>query len=267
MLKNLQEHCSDLALIINPLGFSEAHDWLMIASGIESMNFSWNRYDKTGQKQYCRPAYEYDVSKGVITLKYINQLTIFNYIWGAFENLSSKIFTKSKINKIGKVNCVIKLTEDKGFFPVYQYEKIKSSFYLNFRNVLQSKLLIYEKKNFSNELKIVYELRNKFAHGNMEFPEDIEYSDNYRNPILLINLIEISSRVVLCYIQSITSHNCGKQLVYSFFDNLFENIEMEDYDDDLFFADYILSRIHLKNIPVNDMHMTLFGEYYYMLDF
>lgn len=265
MLKDLQEHCSDLALIINPLGFSEAHDWLMIASGIENISFSWNRYDKTGQKQYCRPSYEYDISKGEITLKYINQLTIFNYIWGAFENLTSKIYTKSKINKIGKVNCVIRLIGDKGFFPVYEYEKIKTNFYFNFKNVLQNKLLKYEKKDFSNELKIVYELRNKFAHGNLEFPEDIEYSTSFRDPMHLIDLMEISSRVVLCYMQAITSYSCEKELVYSFFDNLFENVEMEDYGDDLFLADYILSRIHLKNIPETDMNMTIFGEYYYDL--
>ena len=55
--KPLQEHCSDLALILNQTKFKQSYDWLMIASGIEKINFTWNRFDKTSQKEWCRPAY------------------------------------------------------------------------------------------------------------------------------------------------------------------------------------------------------------------
>ncbi|TDN87064.1 hypothetical protein DET49_11418 [Salegentibacter sp. 24] len=261
--KDTQEHSSDLALIIVQLGYKGVYDWLMIASGISNVEFSWNRFDKTGAKEWCRPAYEYDKERGDINQKYITELTTFNYIWGAFENLISEIFTQTQINKKGKINLSLKAM-DFNDPPVYGYEYIKSEFSSCFREAVNEHLYIYPEKHFSNEeLKIIYQLRNKFAHGDLRFPESMK--SNSDSPPIIIELVKASSRIILCYIQGLILLNEKGGVVYSFIDNLFNNPKWEELDDDYLNSSYILSRLHLKKVPEDDFGLTLFYDYYYNL--
>lgn len=251
--KCIHEHSADLALIINQLGYEDVHNWLMIASGIKSVDFIWNRFDKTDSKEWCRPAYEYDVAKGNISQLYINELTVFNYVWGGFENLLSKRFSKSQIKKVGKINLCIKELESFEELPILDYSVFKDRFFLVFKTSLSKNLINYKKDIPEEEIKIIYNIRNKFAHGDLEFPDDMDYDSNLNNPIDLIKLIRSSTRIVLCHIQSIMFNLSKGAIVYSFLDNLFTNIEMDDYGDDLFPADFILSRLHLKCINKEDI--------------
>lgn len=248
--KCLQEHCSDLALIIAQLGYDEVYNWLMIASGIEIINFRWNRFDKTGGTMWCRPSYEYDVAKGNINQQYIQQLTIFNYIWGGLENLLSKEYSKSRIKKEGKINiCVLELGNLVDL-EIINYEYFQKEFFKYLEITIESSLLEYKRKLPSEELKIIYQIRNKFAHGDLKFPEDEDDNFGLSNPMNLIKLISVSSRVVLCNIQSLILDINRNELVYSYLDNLFQNIEIEDYGDDLFPTELILSHLHLKELPL-----------------
>jgi len=236
--KCIHEHSADLALIINQLGYQDVHNWLMIASGIKKIDFIWNRFDKTDSKEWCRPAYEYDVAKGNISQLYINELTVFNYIWGGFENLLSKMYSKSQIKKYGKINLCLKEFENLEDLPIKDYNVFKQRFFLMFNSSLKKNLIEYKKTIPIEEIKIIYNLRNKFAHGDLEFPEDIEYNSNFNNPIDLIKLIKSSSRIIICYIQSLILQLNKEEMVYSYLDNLFINIDMDDYGDDLFPADF-----------------------------
>jgi|GEM_PF-5534943 len=253
--KCLQEHSSDLALIINQLGYEGVHNWLMIASGIKNVDFHWNRFDKTGTKEWCSPSYEYDVAKSKISQLYVYELTIFNYVWGAFENLLSNSYSKNQIKKIGKVNLCIKTLETFEQLPILEYPVIKNTFFEFFEVAMNNKLMNYNKKLPKEEIKVIYDIRNKFAHGEIEFPEDVDYNYGFIDPNDLIKLISISTRVVICHIQSLILIFSKGETVYSFLDNLFQNIDIEDYGYDLFTSDFILRRLHLKEISKLDLNI------------
>lgn len=262
-LKDLQEHCSDFALIINQLGFSETYDWLMIASSIKELDITWNRYDKTGQREWCRPSYESDISRENLIKVYVKELTIFNYIWGALEAFCNKFFTKTQIKKYGKVNC-LRMFVNKNFnLPLYFIECEKNIFYMCLKETLKKDIFSLKAKVYESELDIVYELRNQFAHGTLNFPDEDVFFIKKIHPKYLFNMVRLSSRIVLFYLQSAIIYHVRGNIVYSFFNNLFENIDYDDYGDDNLPADYILSRIHLKKLPLQDKMLTLWGMKYF----
>lgn len=264
--KPLQEHCSDLALILNQTKFNESYDWLMIASGIKKIDFTWNRFDKTSQKEWCRPAYEYDLAKENVTNSYVNELTIFNYIWSAFECVCKVTFTKNQIRKIGKVGCVTNLVREEKYFPILYFNHFEEIFNDSFKKIKNQKVFNFKNNNFNNTIEIIYKLRNQFAHGDLIFPEHPEYSSDFKRPELLFDFISNCSRIVLLYIQAIAIYKDNGDAIYSFFDNLFINVDLDDYEDEFIGTKYLLSRIHLKKIPETDKKMTLFDEFYYLLD-
>lgn len=264
--KTIQEHCSDLAIILNQTKYKLSYDWLMIASGIKEINFTWNRFDKTSQKEWCRPAYEYDLAKENVTNSYIYELTIFNYIWSAFEYICKETFTNNQIRKYGKVSCVTNLIKEESYFPILQFNYYKVSFNNSFSKIKNQKLFDFKKNNFNNEIEIIYKLRNKLAHGDLIFPEHPDYSTDFKNPELLFEFISSCSRIVLFYIQAIAIYKDDGKAIYSFFDNLFLNVDIDEYDDEFIGTKYLLSRIHLKKIPETDKLLTLFDEYYFLLN-
>ncbi|MFD2434321.1 hypothetical protein ACFSO9_12705 [Mesonia maritima] len=246
--KCIHEHSADLAIIINQLGYEDLHNWLMIASGIKKVDFSWNRFDKTDSKEWCRPAYEYDVAKGNISQLYINQLTVFNYVWGGFENLLTRRYSKNQIKKNGKINLCIKELANLDELPIKDYDVFEQRFSFFFNYCLENELLEYKKQVPKDKIKIIYNIRNKFAHGDLEFPEDIEYNFNFKNPVGLVKLINCSTRIVLFHIQSLILISDKGSTVYSFLNNMFTNIDLDDYGDDLFPVEFILENLHMKEI-------------------
>ncbi|WP_036156544.1 hypothetical protein [Maribacter forsetii] len=255
--KCIHEHSADLALIINQLGYEDVHNWLMIASGIKKIEFNWNRFDKTDSKEWCRPSYEYDVAKGNVSQLYINELTVFNYVWGGFENLLSKRYSKSQIKKVGKINLCVKEFENFDELLIEDYKVFKERFFLMFNNSLEKNLIEYKKIIPQEEIKIIYNIRNKFAHGDLEFPEDTEYNSQLNSPIDLIKLIRASTRIILCYIQNLILISNRGEFVYSYLNNLFLNVELDDYGDDMFPSEFILRKLHLKELFKNDLSITV----------
>ena len=263
MLKDLQEHANDFAQLLQNMGYKETSDWLFLSAGILTISYKWNRFDKTESQQWCRPAWEYDVARGEILNDYLEKLTIFNYIWGGFENLTNEVFTKSQIRKFGKVNLVTKLIKEKGYFPVYEHHTTKTQF-----SKLNKQLFPYGITltdffdHHGTELQLIYKIRNKFAHGDLEFPEAKEYS--LKDPKILIHLISLSSRLTLFYMQTLLIHYRSNDLLHFYCDSYFDNVDFNELPEEIF-SSYLLSRIHLKSFPEKDKLNTLFDEEYFDL--
>jgi hypothetical protein len=113
------------------------------------------------------------------------------------------------------------------------------------------------------ELQLIYKIRNDFAHGDMDFPEAIDYS--YSNPNNLIEIIALSSKIVLLNIQALLIYFIENKKINFYSDSYFNNIDSDELSEDLFIH-YLLSRIHLEEIPEQDKWFTLFDEYYYDLN-
>jgi len=264
LLKDLQEHCNDLAIILDHIGYKRTSDWLSVSSGIVKIDYQWNRFDKTESSQWCRPAWEYDVAKSEIINVYVETLTIFNYIWGSFESLVMELFSKTEIKKFGKVNCVTKLIKEKKYFPILDCSEIKKDFSIAINKIEFETLKISDKFDINGvELQLVYKIRNDFAHGDMDFPEAMDYS--YSNPNNLIEIIDLSSKIVLLYIQALLIYFTENKKIFFYSDSYFNNVDTDEISEDIFIH-YLLSRIHLEEIPEQDKCFTLFDEYYYNLN-
>lgn len=156
------------------------------------------------------------------------------------------------------------LIKKKGNFPIYQYNKIQKKFSL-FYNNLDFKPLSINCSSFDQngiELQLVYKIRNKFAHGDFQFPEAPNYS--FKNPKNLIWVIDLSSKIILLHMQSLLIHSIPNNLIHFYFDAYFDNVDIDELPEKIS-SSYLLSRIHLKGIPETDKLYTLFNKYYFNL--
>jgi hypothetical protein len=189
----------------NPYTECTLADWFHLASGIKSVDYTSDLFDSSSA--WCRPAYEYEFEKSKFHSKLITELTRFTFIWGGFEAFVDTLNLSACPTKRGKFNAV-------NYFLTIHYSNKKNpiKFY--------SELLDYFKKIITknpwygdvNELfaidncvsetfiglKVVYKIRNLFAHGAFKFSEPQEW--NIVKPFD-IQIISVSSRIVLLTIQ------------------------------------------------------------------
>lgn len=230
-------------------------DWLTIAAGIKCMDFEWNRYDLLC---YCSSAGEYEDAKGELLANVVKELTVFSYVWGCLETLIDLITPKTEQKRLGKINAICNYLKTKYEpFPVpneyvellaelYKYEdqtkdqnKSRSEKHI----VLSSKLGIS-----GVGLKMVYRLRNRFAHGALAIPEPSNWMLNQVDHARAINK---SSKIILLSIQMI--------LIGYFRD---ENIVIEYITDPGNFVEIqlinLLRIIFSEYDEIDDSQITLF---------
>src|SRR5690242_14497865 len=107
-IKELSLHCSDLSkcilsIDINNFELNQIAEWLSIAAGINKTGFDSFKY-LSQSITYCESAYEFEANREKVLNELINELTIFNYIWGSLEALIDYINPKTSKQK-GKINA------------------------------------------------------------------------------------------------------------------------------------------------------------------
>lgn len=179
--------------------------WLNMAASIESMSIDTLKHnDNLG---WCSPSDDYDIARDEVLKKFTFNLTIFNFIWGALEacidfvevpkhpnkKLRGKITNASYyIGQVGITCSIPELIEETRKFQelaqqCYGYERVNKR--------------INRLKDFGLSglgLNAVYELRNKFAHGSLEFPGP---GPNNEPECLENNLVVCATRIVLLSMQ------------------------------------------------------------------
>ncbi|MEZ8609949.1 hypothetical protein AB6D06_22525 [Vibrio sp. 10N.239.311.G01] len=188
-------------------GWVPTMQWLNMAASIESINIDTIKHnDSFG---WCSPSDDYDIARDAVLKEFTFNLTIFNFVWGALESCIDIIKVPKHPNKQlrGKITntCYyIGQIELSSSIP----ELIKQTTYFS---ELAEQCYGYDRVNKRinrlNDfgisgvgLNAVYELRNKFAHGSLDFPEP---GQNNEPDCIENNLVICATRIVLLSMQVI----------------------------------------------------------------
>ena len=214
MFKPLQLHAYHLAkammsIDVSRLDYEDVHDWLLLASGIDKLEFDVTKYDSC--LGYCIAAEEYEGKKEELTEEFVRNLAIFQFIWGSLEALINELNLPKVPNlKRGRTKidspCYYIKCNEKPEFNKLEYEHV-------FEQFKKTAAMFFEPSDFqsyfsckkhvsyySQGLYVIYKIRNHFAHGHTGFPEPDRHEEgiNYE-----ANLMKLSSRIVLLTIQMI----------------------------------------------------------------
>lgn len=254
-LVDLKRHCNNIArffIFENPYDPSPVSSWFQLASGIKEVVYISDLFDSNDQ--LCGPAIEYEDERSKYNSKLILELTRFNFIWSGLEayiDYQSFPPCPDQRGKINGVNFFLKNNYLNKYSPVDNYSQILD--YL--------KKLITKHGDFDNSaelflgsdcvsdqlvgLKIVYRIRNLFAHGafvfhNFEYSEDYDLLDNLNlTTPLEIPIIVASSKIVLMTMQMI--------LLASSNDLKFKIAQINESEERGISAIKYLPKMHLKS--------------------
>lgn len=189
-------------------------EWLRVAAAIKNVDVDRIRFDASFG--WCSGADNYEIAKEQILQKFVTNLTVLMYTWGAVEAAIEAISPpphpdKSKRGKISDA-CHYICAYFRNRLTITPYLEFVGQFY-----GLASKSPSYEelmdqstmRNDIGHEgigLFAVYKLRNKFAHGDMIFPGP----DAKHRPISdAPSIVECATRIVLLSIQMLVLVHCA----------------------------------------------------------
>jgi hypothetical protein len=213
VLKPIGQHCYDLA---EAMGTIEPYDsmlvvseWLRVAAAIKNVDVDWIRFDTSFG--WCSGADNHNLAKEQILQRFVTNLTVFMYTWGAVEAAIDTIIGKTKRRKVIRA-CHYVSTYFRKHLMIAPYPELVSQFcvlaskspsYGELVGKIKSRTAV-EPEGFG--LFVVYKLRNEFAHGDMVFPEP----DNEHRPISNDpSLIECATRIALLSVQMLALVYCA----------------------------------------------------------
>ncbi|VEF25874.1 Uncharacterised protein [Shewanella baltica] len=205
----LDDHIATLSHIVfstdDVVEWGGVYQWLHISASIESVSLDTIKYNQSFG--WCAPADEFDLARDKLLPIFATKLAIFNFVWGALESTIDivkppKNPDKSKRGKIrdtcfwlssfNKSEPIPELLTQTTLFRALALQSI------GYDRVEKRISATDEFGATGVGLYGVYELRNLFAHGSMEFP----YPDGENLPVCAeIDLVDCATRIVLFSIQ------------------------------------------------------------------
>ncbi|AZF34009.1 hypothetical protein C4J89_4572 [Pseudomonas sp. R4-35-07] len=221
-LKSIDAHCAAIVqLFVHGMESDYDEEWLVgismlgIASGVDSVNYSRERFDIT--LGYCESADDFSQHQEILESRLVTSLCRFNFIWSAVESIIDVAIPRRLIaNPSGKINNACYFLKHNATF------NIGFSSYIACLDKLKS--LIFHESHYGKYIGVghfgehvslagqgiymAYKLRNRLAHGSFGLPvtkqEDETHVDN--------EIVELCSRLVLYSIQ-ILIMICHRDLV------------------------------------------------------
>lgn len=252
------------------LNWSHAAALLKLASSVIGVNLDTARFDDS--VAWCSSASDYHFAHSELLAELVRELSVFNFIWGAFETVT-KIINPPNIPKNNSIIDAACNYLTRNFDPLPRVEHYDEAVF-DLRNILRldKKYGVKERDfRFDNHIgvssigiHIVRRIRNKFAHGTLDIPEPDGWTGG--KP-LDASLFDISSRIALLTIQMliITHFNSSTTRVHWYRDrDWYEDddhyLEIEDPFIDIG-LEYLLRIIHMQYQPPSRFQRTmpLFG--------
>lgn len=240
--------------------YSTVADWFWMSSSINSVDFDGIRYNSAFMM--CRPAYEYESQKQELHASLMNELTRFLYVYSGFESLLNNLDLPDCPGNRGKINKAknqIKTKFSDFFPPTPAYAEVVGML----RILINASSLKDCTEYFAIDectdhngigLKVVYQLRNRLAHGDFNFPEPDDWS-------LLLPLepeiTRISTRVILISIQMMMLAKNKDN-----FENLIflesQVVDFDESEDDYMINELpFLSTFHILKKEKNEFQLKL----------
>ena len=255
ILLPVDEHAWRLECILRTLNFDDQEDswqhicsWLQMASGLDEVNLITEKFESS--IGFCSGALTFENERSAMLSNLVKELTIFNFIWGAFESLIETLeplITECNIESFGKVKTACYILRKSKTPIIIGYDeslrKLQSLFNSLITKNVNHKHIPYSGKG----IYIVSKIRNQYAHGAFSLPFHPEdFPDPEINHTVLIN---ISSRIILLSTQ---------MLLLSYFGS--EDIDLEPL--------YLFPELYeLESMPLNTLlesiHLHEFKDRYY----
>lgn len=204
----IADHCvflvTALANTRHIVEWENVADWLQLASSVKSIDIDVIQHDLGFG--YCSAADEYSMSRETLLKEFVTALVVFQFVWGGLESALNVINLPGRCGtRRGKISdACFYLGGDfqgKSSLPHLHEEA------LNFRSAAQECFGYHRvEERFARATEYgagaglfgVYELRNAFAHGSMEFPEP----DEENRPISAhAGMVRHATRVTLISLQ------------------------------------------------------------------
>lgn len=195
-----------LALREDPSEWFGVCEWLQVASSVQDVTVNTGRFNTS--YGWCSSADEYDDAREELLRKFVHEYSIFSFIWGAIESSLTLISPpkhpdRAKRGKIRDASYYLKSAFQNRSEITGLTEEV-SKFCEAARSCLGSSAVdarLAELPEFGAAgigLYVVYELRNQFAHGAIEFPQP----DEENRPISdHESMVSSASRVALLQLQ------------------------------------------------------------------
>lgn len=210
MLLPIHKHSARIGEVLtlrdDPSEWFGVCEWLQVASSVESVSVNTGRFNSN--YGWCSSADEYDDAREELLRKFVREYSIFSFVWGAIESSLTLINPpkhpdKSKRGKIRDAAYYLRASFASRPEITGLTEEV-SQFCEAARSCLGAEAVdgrLAELSEFGGAgigLYVVYELRNQFAHGAIEFPQP----DEENRPISEHeSMVSHASRVALLQLQ------------------------------------------------------------------
>ena len=219
MLIPVNAHCANVARVLkaveDAVDWENVADWLLVAASVKSVDLDTIQHD--WDFGYCSSADEFQMSREDLLQRFVTNISIFTFAWGALEAALEVIkppkhADKSKGGKIRNACHYLKGKFESRSSVLHLFEEVS-----NFRSAAQA-CFGYEgvEAQFRDVTDIgtpgiglyaVYKLRNSFAHGSLAFPMPDEEN---RPDSEHAGMVTHATRIVLLTLQMLLLAHFGE---------------------------------------------------------
>jgi hypothetical protein len=218
----IQQHCDVLGKLLFALSFSkpvailkdgetigwdQPAQWLELAASIVNVDVLTGQSDTS--LYMCESALDYENDRSALLTQFVTSLTIFTYVWGAFESVA-KIMSPPSIPKHLRregndsltarvVYALASVQTDGVYFCALANLRYRLLRHQEYNSCIPSNLGPVANATAGEGIDLVRVIRNKFAHGAASLPQRDDWigEDSLDN-----QLVRFSCRIVLLTIQA-----------------------------------------------------------------
>jgi hypothetical protein len=211
LFTSISQHCAGISHILElqesemPAWFAVC-DWLTVAAAVRSVEFSTAEHNLG--YGWCSGADEFDDAREVILKQFVEDYSVFSFVWGALEAALEIIEPPRHVNraKRGKIrDACYYLDRKSATLPAVEGLADEVTRFSQAANeclgveAVSFRLAEYAELGSAGiGLYVVYELRNQFAHGGLALP----MPDEENRPISQHkSMVQHATRVVLLQLQ------------------------------------------------------------------
>lgn len=264
---HIQCHSNRLSKVLGPKSWPHVYEWLDVAATVDEVSVHTGKHSPT--PMLCKEARKYQGKRSEMLEMLVQNLAIFNFLWGSLESTVKRINPKGFDGRRAKEDFGMRgSTTSRGVYylrsaydpkpPVPKYTETLTHLedLIEETDTLSSVLQQLEVHDYMGEtghgLYLASQIRNDFAHGSAPIPRPSSWKRKERklsgDETLKSDLLRMGSRMALLSMQMLVlaawdKHSYNRDIeIYP--NNTEEGIEVSSRQ--------VLRNLHLKNFPAQE---------------